>query len=491
MYLNERNKVLDLLTTVLEAIDYSRKHKDNANTYILDCLLAINEIDAFINEREPEYDRVLLKKAEESLEKAKKTDDISELSRWLRQSDKDIKLLKNNIKEELNVRFQVVFLPYKAAMWTAFDSIWREASKDPNCECIVMPIPYYELDSNGNPKKYCYEKDEYPDYITITHFDDYDIEANFPDMIFIHNPYDDTNNLTRVEPKYFAKNLRNHTNMLIYSPYYTLRSYNPSKGILLCISPATIYSHKIIVQSERMKEIYMEHGHNPNKLIVLGSPKMDAVVNNIKNPPPVPNVWAEKIKDKHVFLINTHFSFFSRYGEKAYEKIKHIIDYFIERQDSVAIWRPHPYTDVYLENKYPIYYELYKDLIKLLENENDGIIDRFPDYSYSFSISKGMFSTYSSLVTEYMITGKPIYVLEKRNNKDINKISPVDYSFNYYYKKGGCSVKKFTSMVIDEKDYFYEERMKIMKKSFINSVDASSGEKTYNQFKKEILNQYN
>lgn len=486
MNIKERNKIMDLLTTVIEAIEYARKNRDEAKNYLNDCILAINEIDEYLKVHTSEYDLIKMDYAKKSLEKAKEANDLSKLGRWLRQSQKDIKLVKSVIRNKMNVRYQVFFLPYKASMWTAFDSIWRAASADPNCDCIVMPIPYYELDSEGKLDKYCYENKGYPAEVPIVHFEDYDLEAQRPDIIFIHNPYDGTNNLTRVDEKYYAKTLRGYTNMLVYSPYFIIRWYNPTKGSLQCVTPGAIYANKVIVQSERLKEIYVEHGHNPDKFLVLGSPKVDAVVKNMQNPPRVPNEWMEKIKDKHVFLMNTHMSFFSRYGDYAFEKIGNIIGYYSEHKDCTLIWRPHPLTEAMLENKFPQYLERYKRLLSSVESSSNGIIDKFSDYKYAFSVSKAMLSTYSSLVTEYMVTGKPIYIFQKRNNEAFNKVSPVDYSFNYYYKPYEFNEKGFIEMVTKGEDVLYEDRMKMIKKAFVNSTDGSCGKKVYEYLKKEL-----
>lgn len=486
MNIKDRNKITDLLTTVIEAIEYSRKNKNEAGNYLSDCILAVSEIHEYLKLNVPECDWIKIDHAKESLKKAKEATDAANLGRWLRKSKKDIKLIKVVIKEEIKTRHQVIFMPYKASMWTAFDSIWRAASADPNCDCVVMPIPYYELDSQGNKDKFCYEDKGYPSEVTITHFENYNLEKQQPDIIFIHNPYDGTNNLTRVDENYYSKNLKKYTNMLVYSPYFTIRWYNPQKGSLQCITPATIYSDKVIVQSKRLKEIYVEHGHNPDKFLVLGSPKVDAVVQSIQNPPEVPNQWVDKIKDKHVFLINTHMSYFSRYGEHAFERIEKLISSCVERKDCAFIWRPHPLTETMLENKFPHYLEEYKVLLNNVKHSENGILDRFSDYSYAFSVSKAMFSTYSSLITEYMVTGKPICILQKENNKELNKTSPVNYSLNYYCQGNELSEKRFVEMVINGEDPLYEDRMKMIKEALVNSTDGSCGKKVYEYLKNEL-----
>lgn len=486
MYINERDKIIELLSTVKEAIEYSEMNTEKANFHINECIEALDIIKKYLNEKTSEFNTALIDDIIQLMYNSVEIEDHIAFLKILKQVKKEIVRLQRTIAK-LKVRWKAVFLPYKASMWTSLESIWKAAQADPNCDTVVMPIPYYDLDIHGNKTTLQYEGEQFPSYVPITYYKNYNIEEENPEMIFIHNPYDDTNTLTVVEEKYFSRNLKNYTNMLVYSPYYTLRYYNPEKGIQLCVSEATKYSDKILVQSERLKQIYIEHGHKPEKLLALGSPKIDSVVYNVYHPPIIPKQWKEKVEDKYVFLINTHLFYFSKYSVQAFNKIKRIVDYFLEYDDCTIIWRPHPLTEVMLETRFPRHFKLYKQLIGYVEDSNNGIIDRLADYSYAFTVSNAMISTYSSLVTEYMITGKPVYILGKKNDSRLNKLSPVDYSFNYYYEKGKSNVRDFINMVKASEDPFYEERMKMMKRAFLNSTDGSCGQKVYEQLKKELL----
>ena len=55
----------------------------------------------------------------------------------------------------------------------------------------------------------------YPEYVPVTWYGDYDIEGRKPDMIFIHNPYDEFNYVTSVHPMFYAKELKKYTDMLV------------------------------------------------------------------------------------------------------------------------------------------------------------------------------------------------------------------------------------------------------------------------------------
>ena len=138
----------------------------------------------------------------------------------------------------------------------------------------------------------------FPKDVPITDYRTYIIEENKPDVIVIHNPYDEYNNLTRVHPKYFSSNLKNHTDCLVYSPYFSFGTYIPEKSDFLYMQPATLNADKIIVQSEKVKRIFNKYGFADDKFIVSGSPKVDAIVNARKEDVDIPKNWIDKLSGK-------------------------------------------------------------------------------------------------------------------------------------------------------------------------------------------------
>ncbi len=111
----------------------------------------------------------------------------NKICRLLRQ-----KLIRvaNSLKNDVRVRKEAVFLPYKASMWDSLESVWKAADEDADCDAYVIPIPYYDKDPDGSLREMHYEADQYPAYVPITRYDEYDFEQHRPDMIYIHNAYD-------------------------------------------------------------------------------------------------------------------------------------------------------------------------------------------------------------------------------------------------------------------------------------------------------------
>ena len=49
--------------------------------------------------------------------------------------------VENSIRNDVKVRLEMVFLPYKASMWDSLESVWQAADADPACDAYVVPIP--------------------------------------------------------------------------------------------------------------------------------------------------------------------------------------------------------------------------------------------------------------------------------------------------------------------------------------------------------------
>lgn len=160
--------------------------------------------------------------------------------------------ISNSLKNDVKVRKEVVFLPYKASMWDSLESVWKAADKDENCNTYVIPIPYYDKDPDGSFREMHYEADLYPKYVPVTRYDQYDLEKHRPDMIYIHNAYDQWNLVTSVHPDFFSGNLKKYTEELIYIPYFVLDEVDPANEQAVenmkhfCFMPGIINADKVL-----------------------------------------------------------------------------------------------------------------------------------------------------------------------------------------------------------------------------------------------------
>ena len=306
------------------------------------------------------------------------------------------------------VKKAVVFLPYKVSMWDSLESIWLAAKEDPRCECYVVPIPYYDKDVHGRLVTYHYEGAQFPEYVPITDYRDFDLASRNADIIYIHNPYDDGNHVTSVDPDYYSARLKAYTDKLVYVPYYAT-SGGMSEAQSLC--KAYLSADYIIVQAEGHKD-YFDACIPREKLLALGSPKFDRVVKLCENPPEVSEDWKDKMTGKTVYFFNTSLGGMLADTDAFLKKLRYVFDCFAGREDVCLLWRPHPLLDETFTTARSQYKEEYEQLKQDFLSADWGIYDATPDIEKTIAVSDCYIGDAGTSVTAlFGIAGKPVYLL--------------------------------------------------------------------------------
>ena len=337
-----------------------------------------------------------------------------------------------NAISHMEERREVVFLPYKASMWDSLESVWKAADEDPNCDAYVIPIPYYDKNPDKSFKEMHYEGDQYPEYVPITNYEEYDFENRKPDMIFIHNPYDEFNYVTSVHPFFYAKNLKQFTEKLVYIPYFVLTERSPNNEQEVkdtehfCVLPGVFYADKVFVQSEDMRTIYInvltkEFGKESrqiweNKIFGTGSPKIDKVQNTRKEDLNIPEDWLRVIRKadgsyKKIIFYNTSINALLRHEEKMLAKMQDVFKLFREKKDEIALlWRPHPLIKSTISSMQPKLWEAYEQIVKQYLEEGWGIYDDTADLNRTIALCDAYYGDGSSVVQLCQTAGKPVMV---------------------------------------------------------------------------------
>lgn len=353
-----------------------------------------------------------------------------------------------------NIVYKVVFMPYKASMWDSLESIWIAADKDERCEALVVPITYYELDNNQNTIKKVNERNLFPEYVNAVNDEEYDLENDRPDIIYIHNPYDNTNLVTRVDSRYYSWNLKKYCEKLVYVPYYkwvdgvsstsfksamyyadyTVQSSDDA--VRRCIEASPEYAKKLGLETIEIRNI-ME-----NKIINLGSPEVDKVVslNNVK----LPYEWNGKVARSRVnVLYNTTLD--EIFESRTFDKVKETLAFFKENSEKAfVIWRPHPLMRQSLVSMLPYLVDEYDEIMSEFINSSYGVLDTNESMHYSMFWSDMCYGYKTSSLTElYKYTGKIVLedaprltnFVSKRSAENIlnelkesNVVSEPDYS---------------------------------------------------------------
>ena len=417
-------ELIDQAHTDIQGAVNSRKYQDAA-VILGDCQNAAISIGQAIDEAEGEG-TTTVKRLEEycellySIHEELLSDGEVSASRVAEQLDESYKQIKTRYNKEIHEVKEVVFLPYKASMWDSLESVWRKYDADPEWDAKVVPIPYCDKNPDGTMKEFHYEGGQYPEDVPITHYQEYNLEGNHPDAIYIHNPYDNANHVTSVHPDYYSKNLKKFTDRLVYIPYFVLKEFDPESEAAIeyvahfAQTPGVVNADEVIVQSEDMRKCYIEAlvqlgGENTrkiweNKIKGTGSPKFDKAANTKKEALNLPDSWNQKIyradgSARKVILYNTGVSALLEESDKMLEKIADVLDLFKEkREDVILLWRPHPLIKATISAMRPALWDEYNRIVENYIAEDFGIYDDSSDLNRAIAIADAYYGDNSSVV---------------------------------------------------------------------------------------------
>ncbi|MBQ8727893.1 MAG: CDP-glycerol glycerophosphotransferase family protein [Oscillospiraceae bacterium] len=424
-----KQSLMEIFSTLYEAHNYIKNFIEKGKTDDLqslfgDCQQTAIQLGSIIEESEGEG-FVTVSHLESYCEAVYEIATSGEFvaSKIKKTLDRKLMSAESSAKNDIKVKLEIVFMPYKASMWDSLESVWKAADKDDMCDAYVVPIPYYDKNSDGTLGKFHYEGKEYPDYVPVIHYETYDLSKRRPDVIYIHNPYDEYNFVTSVDPRFYSSELKKYTDCLVYIPYYVSDKNVNAVRTHYVLSAGVINSDKTIVQSPKFADLFKktllsQFGDTPeNRMIVndkiqgLGSPKFDAVNTHKKEDYEIPSEWKEIIGDKKVVLYNTHLSMLMKeYYQKFIPKLKEVIEYFRNRDDVVLLWRPHPLTISTAQSMNPEALVPYMEIVNEFKDNKYGIYDDTSDMNRAVAISDAYYGSWSSVIPIYKETGKPVMI---------------------------------------------------------------------------------
>lgn len=328
--------------------------------------------------------------------------------------------LKIQTVNEKNFKKEIVFLPVQAAMWDSLESVWKEAFEDTeNCISYVIPLPYANLNKDHSIRDWNCDIEKYPSYVPVIYYKNIDLKEIRPDIVFINNPYDEMNYITRVNSDYYVHELKKICDKLIYIPYFILDEPVKEENLEhFVMTNGAIYSDMVILQSEILKKQYIkillektpwkDKEYWEKRIIAVGSPKVDKVLNSKKSDFVLPEKWKKLIEGKKVVLYVTSFSPQISNADKILNKMISVFNAFKNRKDMVLWWRPHPLLKESMRAMLPIIEKYYVELEEEYIREGFGIYDDTGDLHRAICYSDAYYGDVSSVATLYKYTGKPI-----------------------------------------------------------------------------------
>lgn len=423
---------IDLLSQANQAIKNASNQKlISMEDTLTDCQTAAIEVGTYLDtqgEKAEPIVRVLEDYCENIYQQSINLNNTDICRKISKKIIKQLNQVSYSIRNGLPAdKTEIVFIPYNASMWDSLESIWMAARDDETCDAYVIPIPYFEKNPDRSFGQMHYEGNEYPDYVPITDWREYLIPERRPDAIYIHNPYDDWNRVISVHPTFYSTELKKYTDMLVYVPYFV--GVNNHIEEHLCTTKGVLLADKVIVESEEVKKIYLDaldkfenennckgvFGDFNKKILALGSPKLDRMnrVDNEKTE--LPEEWKSEIRradgsKKKIIFYNTTIDAMLKNTDRYLDKIEETLEYFRNNDTAILLWRPHPLLKSTIRSMRGVLYTGYEKIVSRYIEEHWGIFDESVDVERAISISDAYYGDFSSVVTLYQATGKPVMI---------------------------------------------------------------------------------
>lgn len=305
-------------------------------------------------------------------------------------------------------RETVVFLPFNGKYWNRMAPFYEEETAKENVDVFVVPLPYYYKEYNGLIMDEAqYNLELYPEELPVYLVEQLDLEAMFPDRIYIQNPYDEFNMCMSVPEIYYASKIRNLTRKLIYIPWFEISEFEkenyPSYYNMqyYCTVPGVVFADEVIVSTEIIRNRYID------KLCDFAGEDTR-------------EIWEGKIIvkkcDEELFptkslLFYTSPSTILENGEKYIDKLKYCIGVFNEKRSTLSVIWHFDNGDLNIIKEYDD--ELYKKIIEIRDDaisKNIVIINDRESCNELVESCKAYYGDPSHIAKDFIIKKKPVMI---------------------------------------------------------------------------------
>ncbi|KGC30851.1 Poly(glycerophosphate) glycerophosphotransferase family protein [Burkholderia pseudomallei] len=311
----------------------------------------------------------------------------------------------------MTVKKKIRFLFQAASHWYCFASVYRAFGNDCRYDVEVVALPFLKNDVQlGEPSWAFLEAQGIP----FVHYLQYDTDADAPDVVFLHCPYDETR-----PPAFHAAALHEHNVRLAYIPYGPDVGGGERNRRFQYGLDTQLLAWRIFARSEAHRMRYARNlPGSAKRVVVTGHPKLDEL-----RGAPADNPFSPLVDGKCVLLWNPHFSvgFPAELRWSTFDRYVNAMCRLAAQRDDVAIiMRPHPNLFHTLMLREPGK-RLIATLIAFANRHRNFVIDQSPLYKAAFDASHAMMTDTSSLMYEYLACDKPILHLDCDGGAGLNE----------------------------------------------------------------------
>lgn len=307
----------------------------------------------------------------------------------------------------------IIFMPYSYSNWKYMEKEYYIKKSKYGSRVKIMPIPFYEKQSDGRLINEQYSIDNYSDDNIILDYRKFDFNNNHMKEIIIQNPYDEYDSAISVHPFFYAKEIRNYTDKLIYIPPYNIDEIkdNHEKAIVnlsnYAVTPAVIFSDEIILKSENEKERYLLSIEE-----LCGENEKNNISKKIIVREDIANLIEEKGNEEYLLFYLSSSNFFND-SIFLIKKLKEVIKIFKDNKDKLKyIWILENRLLEKIDNNDKV---LLEEIIDDYKNNNLGeIYDNLSieDIDNCVNKSKAFYGSPGYIMNVFLRKAKPVMVMD-------------------------------------------------------------------------------
>lgn len=333
----------------------------------------------------------------------------------LKQLEHEFQELKLKVFGEIIDKDEVVFLVSRSTEWSAIESIWKEELSEKRNDVTIICIPYFYKNYDGSLRDMQYEIEQFPADVNVLGYDEYTLELHQPMRIYTQNPYDQFNPVSSVHPEYYSNQLMQYTDELIYVPSFHLEEFGKQNERAYfnmqyyCNMPGVINADYVIVQSDHMRDMYID------KLTEFAGTETKEKWKNkilVKEFEKRQKQQTKEADDRKIIFVYTSVSSIVQYEMQMIQKIERVLDLFEREGKRVFwIWKIQEGVLEWLERRKP---QIYQKLVLLREKyqqmENVYTKAEMNDDNYA-DICDAYYGDSSVYVQKFRNENKPVMLL--------------------------------------------------------------------------------
>ena len=232
----------------------------------------------------------------------------------------------------------VFFIPVRAVWWKTMEPVYKKylAEGNDQYEVHVMPIPWYRKINGEAVGDVVDESSLFPEGVVTDSYRDYDLIQHHHDIIVTHFPYDSYDGSVGILKSFYAENLVNACDKLVYVPPFETEDPEPEDRLTASLGniieqPAVVYGDEAVLFSEKIRELYIKKmtALTGDDSALLWKKKMVVI--------PGDNAQEPQKNVNKVILYSISGGFLIRHRQEAIEKIDRSLKIFEEQGEKLQV----------------------------------------------------------------------------------------------------------------------------------------------------------